>query len=203
MHPWDVLLLGPYTLPPRDGMGTVKVKCHSSVHIDKKAAESKDKGTTVIKGCPPFEVDVLYEYLFEHHDALVEPFLKAIDPSIGRMPMGVYHPDLVRRNLRRVVVEKISDVEPEPGGRGMARVTIHLVEWVPPPPKGTGKSKKQFLIAATSNVAVKPYNALEIVQTGQALVNVGGKITNNILANASWLPGNSGGAFAKTGSAAP
>ena len=157
---------------PRDDIGGLcHVKCPSSVHVDKKAADSKDKGTTVLKGCPPFEVELEYEYLTVFHDQYVEPVLAALDPSTCRTPFGCYHPDLVRRKLRRVIIEKISPVVHDPGGAGLSRVTLHFVEWVPPPPKGSGKNGLKNAASKLKNAVVKPFLALEIVQVGKALGN--------------------------------
>lgn len=209
-HPWDTFVLGPYTFPPRDDIGGLcRVRCPSSVHVDKKAADSKDKGTTVIKGCPPFEVEVDYEYLTRFHDQHVEPVLAAIDPSTCRIPFGAYHPDLVRRKLRRVIVEKISPVVHDPGGAGLSRVTLTLIEWVPPPPKGGSASKKKPLEPSASklaNAAVKPLMALEVVQVGGAL---GRGITQQVApglqnwANATFFAGSPNAIVPPAGAANP
>jgi hypothetical protein len=140
---WDVLQLGSFTIPPVPGVGFVRVKCTSSVQIDKgkQSVKGKNKGTTTMQGSPAFPVHVRYTFLFEHYDQHVAPLLKALDPSSNRSPMKAYHPDLDPRRVGVVVVEEIGPVEPPEGGQGLCSIDIKLIEWNPPPPKGTGKGK--------------------------------------------------------------
>lgn len=143
MNQWDVVKLGPWTLPPEDGMGYAHAECVSSVQIDKgkQSVKGKNKGTTTMQGSPAFPVVIRYRFLFERYHRLVEPFLAAIDPSKNRAPMAIYYPDLVPRNVAVVVVERVGAVKPPEGGLGICEVEITCIEWNPPPPKAPGVGK--------------------------------------------------------------
>ena len=127
---WQTAVVGPFTLPPVEGRGVVKVNVTPSLKKDDKKKAGKDGSKPAIERIEPEKIEIEFEFNEEIWEQC-EAVIVGLKPD-GK-PRDIMHPAAQVYGVQSILIEQASPLE---FADGVFTITYSGEEWKPPGAQG-------------------------------------------------------------------